>query len=627
MKIVDIIPISRGINKNTLSYFTIHDISAGAIVKVPVRGRTINALVVSSRPAEESRLELKNSAFSFKKTSSIVSQDLLSAPYMAAAKRSADFHAASLGSLLFSIVPKIVLENAKGLATAKAPERKPESLHGAILQTDDDERFSNYRSLVREEFAKGKSVFLCLPTTSDIRRAEKLLEKGIAEYSYIFHGLTKKKDFISSWNALAREPHPVFIIGIGQFLCVPRHDIGTIIVERESSRTYKSQTRPYTDLRHFAEMYAKETGAKIIFGDTLLRTETVWRYREDELREIVPPSLRVQTSAESQVIDMRKTRESEAKFDPISPALAEIIKNSRERSERLVLFASRRGLSPVTLCADCGTIVACKRCRAPIVLHSKANERFFLCHRCGEKRDANEKCVSCTGWRLKTLGVGIELVADEIREKFSALNVQQLDSDTVKTHAQALAISKKFYDSPGGILLGTEMALLYLDQKVENVAVVSIDSMFGMPDFRIREKILSILIRLRALAQKKFLIQTRNIAEPVFNFAEKGNLIDFYKQELQDRETFDYPPFTILIKISLSGEKRNVQESMQNFASSLQEYNVNLYPAFTPFGGGVYTMHALVKIGRARWVENNLYEKLRALPPSFSIAVDPENIL
>ena len=32
MKIVDVIPLSRGINKDTLSYFTIRDVSAGAIV-------------------------------------------------------------------------------------------------------------------------------------------------------------------------------------------------------------------------------------------------------------------------------------------------------------------------------------------------------------------------------------------------------------------------------------------------------------------------------------------------------------------------------------------------------------------------------------------------------------------
>jgi primosomal protein N' len=627
MYILDVIPLSRGITKDTLSYFSAQDIAPGTIVTVPLRNKTANALVVGSRSAEESRLELKNATFTFKKISGIASQDLLSKAFVVAAKKSAEYHVASLGSLLFSLVPKIVLENTEHLVSVPSPERKPDFLHGAILQADDDERFSQFRSLVRQEFAKGRSVFLCMPTIGDIRRAEKLFEKGIAEYSYTFHAQIKKKDLVKRWNELAAEKHPVFIIGTGQFLCVPRHDIGTIIIERENSRVYKSQSRPFTDIRHFAEMFAKETGAVIIFGDTLLRTETVWRYRNDEFRDIVPPSHRVKAAAESRVVDMRKIENVTAKFDPISRIVEELIRKSGERGEKLFLFAGRRGLSPITVCSDCSTVVTCRTCKAPTVLHTKSDERFFLCHRCGEKRDAHERCVHCTGWRLQTLGVGIELVAEEIARRFPNQQIFRIDSDSVKTNAQAVATIKKFYESPGGILLGTEMALLYLDEKIENVAIVSMDSMFSIPDFRIREKTLSILIRLRSLATKNFLIQTRNREEAVFEYAEKGNLTDFYNQEIKEREQFDYPPLTVLIKISLSGEKTRVENSMQALVASLPEYDIITYPAFSPFSGGTYTMHTLIKIGRDRWVEPALYEKLRALPPSFSIAVDPESVL
>lgn len=667
MKIVDVIPLSKGINKDTLTYFTAQEISVGAIITVPLRGRTVNALVVSARPAEESRLELKNSAFGFRKISSTISRDLLSVPFMNAARKCADFHIASVGSLLFSVVPKIVLDNAGELKSVKAPERTPTLFHGSILQTTDDERYSKYRSLVREEFAKGRSVFLCLATASEVKKAEKLLEKGIGEYSYVFHPTIKKKDFVTRWNELAVETHPVLIIGTGQFLSVPRQDIGTIILERENSRSYKSQSRPYTDLRHFAEMFAREINATLIFADTLLRTETVWRYRNDEIGEVMPPSLRVQTTAESRIIDMRAGEKEVArgyapvkidsngkitdrvskKFDPISPELSALIRRAREENEKLVIFGSRRGLAPITVCADCGSVVACKRCHAPVVLHTKnmrkeidtsktdhfgermgtEQVRYFQCHHCGLKRDAMEKCHTCTSWRLQPLGVGIELLEQEIRERFPDHHVFRLDSDSIKTHKQAATLVKKFYETPGGILLGTEMALFYLDQKVENVAVASVDSMFAVPDFRIHEKILSNLIRLRSLAEKNFLIQTRNIDEPVFAFAEKGNLIDFYKQELADREAFDYPPFTVLIKISLSGDRKKVTESMTNLASLLIEYNISVYPAFVSMSRGVYTVHALIKIGRKRWVESGLYEKLRSLPPSYSIAVDPESIL
>lgn len=633
MNIIDVIPLSRGIGRETLSYFTANTTGPGTIIKVPLRGKTVNALVVSSRSATESKIELKSATFAFKKAGAVVTNNLLPIPFIVAAQKTAEFHVSTLGSLLSSVVPKIILENAKDLATINIPARETKSLNGFILQADTDERFAQYRSLIREEFAKGKSVFLLMPTTGDIKRAEKLLEKGIGEYSYIFHNQVKKKDFVARWNKLSEESHPVFIIATGQFLPVPRTDIGTIIIERENSRTYKSISRPYTDLRYLAEMYAKEIGARLVFSDALLRTETVARYRNDELGSILPPSFRVQTTALQKIVDMREIAERTLKFEPMSEILIDLIRNTREKSEKLFIFASRRGLSPLTVCADCGTVVTCKKCQAPVVLHGKTGKdkdddnRYFHCHRCGQKRDANEKCHHCTSWRLKTLGVGIELFAEEIKKHFPDFPLERLDSDTAKSHAEATRIAKRFYDTPGGILLGTEMALLYLDQKVENVAVASIDSMFSMPDFRIREKVFSILLRLRSLAQKKFLAQTRNIEESVWALTETGNLLDFYKQELHDRQTFDYPPYTVLIKVTLSGEKRSIENSMTKFAEAFKEYDVSVYPAFIPFARGYYTMHALIKIGHARWVEQKLYEKLRSLPPNFSISVDPENIL
>lgn len=627
MKIVEVIPFSRGINKETLTYFTSLDVTIGAIVKVSLRNREINALVVAVHSAEDNKLDVKGSTFAFKKVVSIVSQDLLPKPFLIAAEKVAQYHVSTLGSLFHFLVPKIILEHGDEIRSVPPPEKKTERLHCLILQADDEERFSNYRSLVRQEFARGRSVFLCVPTLSDVKKAEKLMEKGIGEYSFFFHGAMKKSEFVKNWNELIDEKHPILIVGTGQFLCVPRHDIGTIIVEREGSKSYKGQTRPFADMRRFVEFFSREINARLVLGDIMLRTETIWRYRNDELGEVTPPTLRLQTTAEQHIVDTRKTIKSSTKFEPISPALTELIKLNRERSERLVIFSSRRGLSPLTICADCSTIVSCHKCKAPVTLHSRGEERFFLCHRCGEQRDANEKCEKCSSWRLQTLGIGTELVAEEIQAIFPNFNIFRLDADTAKTHKQAVEIAQKFYETPGSVLIGTEMALLYLDQKVENVAVASLDSMFALPDFRIREKVLSILVKLRSIASKNFVIQTRNPEEPVFDYAIKGNLLDFYKQEIAERESFDYPPLTVLIKVSLSGDKEKVEQILLRFKENLADYDVNVYPAFAPWRKGVYTMHMLIKLGRNRWIEKNIQEKLKQLPPAFSVAVDPESIL
>ena len=221
----------------------------------------------------------------------------------------------------------------------------------------------------------------------------------------------------------------------------------------------------------------------------------------------------------------------------------------------MFVFAARRGLSPSTVCADCGNIVKCNTCGAHVVLHKAASGNFFLCHTCGERRSANEKCINCGGWRLTTLGIGTALSRGKIKRTISECNIFRIDADTTPTHQKAILVAEKFYNAPSAILIGTEMALLYLTQKIENSAVVSMDTFFSIPDFRIHERIMTILLKMRAITDRNLIIQTRDIAQKVFTYALAGNLIDFFKDEIEDRKSFKYPPFSTLIKISASGKK------------------------------------------------------------------------
>jgi primosomal protein N' len=55
-----------------------------------------------------------------------------------------------------------------------------------------------------------------------------------------------------------------------------------------------------------------------------------------------------------------------------------------------------------------------------------------------------------------------------------------MDKDNVKTQKQAIKIIDKFYQTTGSILIGTEMALPYLNKKIENSAILSIDNLKKM---------------------------------------------------------------------------------------------------------------------------------------------------
>jgi primosomal protein N' (replication factor Y) len=639
MRVLEVIPISKGITSETLSYFTGSDISVGSIVKVPLRKRIIPALVISVKEVEESKSEIKNYPYQLKKIEKIKSFNLLKKEFVQTAQKIADYYAGTTGSVLSSIIPKSFIENAENLKIPNEPNIEkniiPEKF---VIQANDEDRYTHYKSIIREEFAKDSSVFFCLPTIQDIKKAKDKLQKGIEPYTYILHSGLSKKESLDTINKIILEKHPILVIATGSFLSVPQRKISTIILDKENSRSYKTQTRPYIDMRNFAEIFSEKIKAKIIFGDLLLRTETIWRYKNSELVEIAPLKFRSLTTSSQEIIDMKTKKEEvegevqnkqevKKEFKIFSDSLETKIRENIENSEHMFIFTTRRGLSPSTVCADCGNIVKCNTCGAHTVLHKSPAENFFLCHKCGERRSALEKCSNCSGWRLSTIGIGAELVEEKIRELYPNGKIFRIDSDITPTHKKAEQIAEKFYNSPQSILIGTEMALLYLTEKVENSAVVSMDSFFSIPDFRINERILNILLKMRAMTDRKLIIQTRDITQKVFSYAIEGNLVDFYKDEIEDRKMLKYPPFSTLIKISISGTKNEVIESVETLQKQIGTYELDVFPAFIPQSKGKYGVNGIIKIPEKEWPNKRLIDIFKTLPPNFLVNIDPDSLI
>jgi primosomal protein N' len=640
MKLIGVIPIARGISREKLTYFSSEDLPIGSIVNISLRSKTSPAIVVSSQDVAEEKETIKNLPYSIKKIGKKKATELFLPSFAEACQDTARYLAATTGSVLHAVVPKSILENLEKVNTCDLPSKtRGEVCEKFVIQADDEERYTDYKSIVREEFAKGYSVFICQPTIQEIKKALDILPKGIEPYTFILHGGLTKKEVITTWNKILAEKHTVLILGTGSFLSIPRPDIGTIIVDRENSRAYKNQYRPFLDTRLFAEKLSEKNKNRIIFGDILLRTETIWRFKNSELFELYPLKFRSLTTSEQKILDMRsrpgeiiiestgKRKQEEIKFRVLSNSLLELIRDNQDNSENLFIFAARRGLSPSTLCADCNTIVTCNSCHAPTVLHLSPKGNFFLCHRCGERRSAMEKCSKCDSWRLTTLGIGTELVEQEINKYFPEVKVFRLDQDTANTHKKACELAEKFYSSPGSILIGTEMALPYISERLQNSAVVSIDSFFALPDFRINERILSTILKIRSFTTKTFILQTRNPDQKVLDYAIKGNLSDFYRDEIADRKQLEYPPFSTLIKISLTGQRDYVVEEMEKLQKIIEPLVIDVFPAFIPGPTGKYIMHGLIKIKRGEWINENLLAKLQGLPPAFSIDVDPESLL
>jgi len=649
VKIISIVPIDKNSTKETLDYFSSKDLLPRSLVTVPLGKKAVFGIVLSSREALDAKAELKAGRFSLKKIFHPRGESktgFFLAPFLEAASMTARYFALTTGSVLSSLIPAKVLEEyakernplhslSRQSFSADEPEGGARTQVDAVensgnlkqdklvLMQDFASRMSAYRALIREEFARDGSVFLAVPETDAAENIFRELSRGIEQYSFLFHGRLPGKKTLSDWRKAYGENHPVLVIGTPGTLSLPRKDIGLIILEDEGSDAYRTFSRPHFDKRYFIEAFAERMRVKILLGSSLLRVETWHRHEIGELAHRDPLCLRMQERARREIIDARRKEDQlskNAEFRAITEPLANAALRAL-RSGNVLLYGARRGLAPMTICRDCGTIVSCVQCSMPVVLHRKSakeENNFFLCHRCGHRRSAAEKCAHCLSWRLSSIGIGIESAADEARLLFPDASVVEVSSDA-RVQARDLPLR-------GAVVIGGTKALRTSSSFALSGAL-SLDPLFLLPDFRIRERILRILLALQSKTDGPVFLQTRRPDEEVFAAWKRGDLVSVYRTEIRERERFAYPPFSVLVKISWSGSEAGAKEKAERIRALFEEYSPRIFPAFAQIVRGRTRIHCVLKVERESWPNEDILRRLFSLPPEFTVSVDPEDLL
>lgn len=653
MYIVTVIPIRKGLQKDYLTYFSSTKIPLGSVVTVPLRFKNIDALVVHLENARDMKSDLKTREYQLKKVVSVKGPSPFTPTFFRACEKMKEYTQGNLGSVIKTFLPKVFLENFSELKTPLEESKKTkieinENLkhEKLIFQTLTPDRMSCYRTLIREAFAKKESIFICVPTRYDIEYFKKELTKGVEQYVFSFHSDLTKKMLIATYNSAVTENHPILIIGTGMFLSIPRADIKTIIVEHESSDAYKQISRPYIDIRSFAEILSSINGTKLIFGDTLLRPETLYRHDNKELTEVSPPIFRLPQVDRQLVVDMKEevNEKKEKKFTVLSKATKDMIEYALSHGESIFLFSVRKGLAPMTVCSDCNHTLLCPHCSTPVVLYGTKQRtatkttvnRIFMCNKCGEKETTEIRCPECSSWNLTPLGIGTDRVQEEVKSSFPKANIIQIDKEATSTEKEAREAIKLLNKNPGSILIGTEMVFSYLDQEVTHSAIISLDGLLSIPSFNITQKILHIIKKLNYQTKRNLIIQTRLPENHILRYILSGNVLPLYREDLKERKQFGYPPFKRLIKITFAGTAKETEEARGLLNDLFGLYDPQIFSAFVGKVKGQYITNTVIKVDPNLWplltgekkkVHDHLAKNLSLLPPSFSINVDPEDLL
>lgn len=620
MQVVEVIPVVKGITKPTLSYFTKERFEPGSFVRIPVKSGSALGIVATSQDARRNKSELKSSSFALRKLSVPGRAGSLSKAFMLAVKDTANFYATSGGNVLSTLLPKILLADPKLIGYNNYEKYETEK-EIKLVQLAEDERFREYRGIIRESFARGSSVLFIVPNKDDVIDASKKLSTGIEQYVFTatnYRSKELKKVFVEAKQL----KHPILFITTPALVAFDRKDLGTIVLERENSRSYRSMRRPFISIKVFLERYAKTRGATLILGDSLLSLESLWKEREGEYSEFTPLTWRLKERASSEIIDMREHKD----FEIFSSRLRNALTMNLAENKKSFVFAARKGLASTTICGDCASFLLCKNCGSPMVLHEPP---MYVCHHCGAKRSTETRCDTCQSWKLTPLGIGIEKVVQTLKNLFPETEIFVLDKEHTPTEAQAKRTAEAFKESIGGIMVGTELALPYLAKTIKRIPLVasaSLDSLFSIPEFGINERVFYLITRLRELAEDRFILQSRNAKSEILEYAVAGNVLDFYRTEIKEREELSYPPFSIFIKVSVEDTPENIERK----AAHLQKLFLDKHPHFMlekRKDENRHVLNMILRMKQSSWPSKELVERLLLLTPDFTVKVDPESIL
>lgn len=611
-------PVGKTAPHRELTYFSTQPLVDGSIVRIPLRDKKGYGLVIRTTPLEEEKQNLKRGSFSLKKVSPQGAGLPLSRAFLRAAFETANYCGTSVGAVIDSLTPALVLADADTLPGARAMSQES---HFEVLSytAPKHDRISEYRRLARETLARGASLLILAPTIYEAEELAIEVGKGIEDRTYVIHGDQSKKVQKASWSGALENTHATLVVGTALALSLPL-PFSTIVLERETSRGFERDERPFVSVAYAAERLAKALGSRIIYGSTVPSMKVAYRKERQEITDLAFSSGRL-AGIQPTVIDRRRKHSEERgrqKFNPLSAeAYALIIASVREKVPVLIL-AARRGLSPLTICDDCGTVLTCSTCESALTLHSR-DGRKFVCHFCGKEEDVALRCKKCNSWRLTTLGISVDRVAEALAEACPGVSSEVASRDTLKKKAPH-SVVREFLDGTPSVMIATEVLIPYLPDESCRVIVASIDSLFSIPEYRIGERVLLLLADLRAIARDTFLLQTREPQAPAIKSAVDGMTLPFIRDELSLRIKYGYPPARDIVRITAVG--RNAERDASAIAAALTDWNPTRIDA-RPKRPGERRIHILVRVPEGVWPDERLLRFLRSLPPSILIRINP----
>ena len=436
-----------------------------------------------------------------------------------------------------------------------------------------------YIELIDQYLKKGKQVLYLLPeialTIHLINRLKKYFGKNLS----VYHSKYNTNERVEVWNnVLNNHPKAQLVVGVRSSVYLPFKNLGLVVIDEEHDSSYRQfDPTPRLQARDSAIMLANLFKAKTLLGTATPSIESMHNvkvgkygfvYLSKRYANFLPPII--------ELIDIKDKLHRKRMNGHFSDILIEEMTNTLSQGKQVLLFQNRRGYAPIVQCMHCGTVPQCPHCDVSLTFHHSSNQ--LRCHYCGYAIPMPKTCIACGSVDLKTKGFGTEQISKELEVLFPQVAIDRMDQDTTNGKYGYEKILAKFEQQETQILVGTQMISKGLDfENIGLVGVMNADALIHSPDYRAYERSFQLLLQVsgragRSAQRGKVLIQTYNPQHPVIQQVLQNDFKGMYQSQIEERQSFSYPPFVQMIKITLKHTNFNrTNEGAEWFANALKE--------------------------------------------------------
>ena len=436
-----------------------------------------------------------------------------------------------------------------------------------------------YAKLIQEVLDAGKQVLFLLPeialTTQIITRLQVYFGNQIS----VFHSKYSMNERVEVWrNVLENKSKAGILLGARSALFLPFSNLGLIVVDEEHETSYKQfEPSPRYNARDAAIVLAKLHAAKILLGSATPSLESYFNTAQNKYGLVALNRRHGDVQLPKiELIDVKEKQRKKEMKGHFSDRMLLLIQEALDAKEQVILFQNRRGYSPVVECKTCGVSPECPNCDVTLTFHKFKQE--LRCHYCNYQRAMPNSCGACGSNILDTKGFGTEQIEMELKVLFPDFKIGRMDLDTTRGKHGYQKIITAFESKEIDILVGTQMLSKGLDfENVSLVGILNADTMLNFPDFRAHERAYQMMVQVsgragRSKKQGNVAIQTYNPNHQILQQVSTTRYAEMYKEQLQERWQYKYPPYYRLIKITLKHrDYSKVDKGIDWLAKALQQ--------------------------------------------------------